>query len=407
MKRRVVVTGMGIVSALGQSVEVAFNRLKTFENCITKLDNLESYKGLNSHLGSLAGFVRPEGWTRKTTRTMGDVSMYALAATEQAVAAANLTPELLESGRLGVAYGSCSGSIAPHLDFLSLLTTYELKNVTSGTYIKLMPQTTACNLSVHFKTHGRLVNTGTACTSGSLAIGSAAELIRWGVQDVMIAGGAEEFSPTQVSIFDTLYATSLRNDAPRTTPSPYDVNRDGLVVGEGAGTLILEEYEHAKARGATIYAELVGFCENTDGTHVTNPNHETMAQCLKGALADAGLDGAAIGYVNGHGTATKAGDIAETAATRAALGRAVPISSLKSYIGHTLGACGAIEAMMTINCLNAGWLHPTLNLTSVDPACAELDYIIGEGRSADMEYAMTNNFAFGGVNTSLIFKRSN
>ena len=247
--------------------------------------------------------------------------------------------------------------------------------------------------------------TGTACTSGSLAIGNAYELIRYGLQDVMLAGGAEEFSPTQVAIFDTLYATSLRNDAPAATPAPYDVERDGLVIGEGAGTLVLEEYAHARARGAKIYAEVVGFCENTDGTHVTNPNAETMAQCLRGALTDAGLDGAAIGYVNGHGTATKAGDIAETTATRAAFGRAVPISSLKSYIGHTLGACGAIEAMATIDCMNAGWLHPTLNLRTVDPACAELDYITGAGRAAAVEYAMSNNFAFGGVNTSLVFRR--
>ena len=404
--RRVVVTGMGVVSALGHSPAEALARLRTFENCVTAVPDLEQYKGLNSHLGSLAGFTRPAHWTRKTTRTMGTVAEYALAATEQAVADAGLDAATLEGGRCGVAYGSCSGSIAAHLDLYSMYFEHELKNVTSGTYIKLMPQTCACNLSVHFKTHGRLVPTGTACTSGSLAIGNACELIRYGVQDVMIAGGAEEFSPTQVAIFDTLYATSLRNDAPATTPAPYDLDRDGLVVGEGAGTLVLEEYEHAKARGAKVYAEVVGFCENTDGTHVTNPNAATMEQCLRGALADAGLDGAAIGYVNGHGTATRAGDVAETTATRAAFGRAVPISSLKSYVGHTLGACGAIEAMATIGCMNAGWLHPTLNLKNVDPACAELDYIAGEGRAAEIEYAMSNNFAFGGVNTSLVFRRA-
>lgn len=403
--RGVVVTGMGVVSALGQTVERACARLKTFENCVGTVGDLGTYKGLNSHLGSLAGFVRPEHWTRKTTRTMGPVAEYALAATEQAVADAGLDAETLEGGRCGVAYGSCSGSVAAHLDLYSMFYEHALKNVTSGTYIRLMPQTCACNLSVHFKTHGRLVPTGTACTSGSLAIGNAYELIRYGLQDVMLAGGAEEFSPTQVAIFDTLYATSLRNDQPKATPCPYDADRDGLVIGEGAGTLVLEEYGHAKARGAKIYAEIVGFCENTDGTHVTNPNAETMAQCLKGALADAGLDGAAIGYVNGHGTATKAGDIAETTATRAAFGRAVPISSLKSYIGHTLGACGAIEAMTTIGCMNEGWLHPTLNLRTVDPACAELDYITGEGRKAEVEYVMSNNFAFGGVNTSLVFRR--
>lgn len=396
---------MGAVSALGSTAESVVARLKKFENCVNVVPELAEFKGLNSHLGSQVAFARPAHWTRKTTRTMGTVAEYALAATEQAVADASLTDAELQSGRCGVAYGSCSGSIVAHLDLFSMFYEHELKNVTSGTYIKLMSQTCACNLSVRFKTHGRLVPTGTACTSGSLAIGNAYELIKFGLQDVMLAGGGEEFSPTQLAVFDTLFATSLRNDAPKTTPAPYDVNRDGLVIGEGACTLVLEEYEHAKARGAKIYAEVVGFSENTDGTHVTNPNAETMAACLKGALADAGLSGSDIAYVNGHGTATKAGDIAETAATRAALGCAAPISSLKSYVGHTLGACGSLEAMTTILCMREGWFHPTLNLNTPDPACAELDYLAGEGRRIDAEYVMSNNFAFGGVNTSLIFRR--
>ncbi len=404
--RRVVVTGMGVVSPLGNTVEAAFARLKTLENCVQVLPELGEYKGLNTRLGCRTAFERPAHWTRKTTRTMGDVSVYALAATEQAIAQAGLDDVILRNGRTGVAYGSCSGSIPALLDFYSMLKTHEVTGITSGTYIKLMPQTTACNLSVHFKTQGRLVPTGTACTSGSLALGSAAELIRWGVQDVMIAGGAEEFSATQVAIFDTLYATSLRNDAPRTTPAPYDVDRDGLVIGDGAGTFILEEYEHAKARGATILAELAGFAETTDGTHVTNPNAETMSFALRNALADAGIDASAVGYVNGHGTATKAGDVAETTATRAVFSRAVPISSLKSYTGHTLGACGAIEAALTVKSLETGWFPPTLNLKNPDPACAELDYLAGAGRAIDAEYAMSNNFAFGGVNTSLVFRHA-
>jgi 3-oxoacyl-[acyl-carrier-protein] synthase II len=331
--------------------------------------------------------------------------MYALAASEEAIVQSGLEDLVLSSGRTGVAYGSCSGSIGAYVDLISMLDSHEVKNITSSTYIKLMPQTAACNLSIHFKTRGRLVPTCTACTSGSLAIGNAYELIKNGVQDVMIAGGAEVFSPTQVAIFDTLYATSLKNDHPKKTPAPYDVNRDGLVIGEGAGTLILEEYNHAKSRGAEIYAEVVGFCQNTDGTHATNPNPETMALALKGAIEDANIDSSVIGYVNGHGTATKAGDIAETVATRAIFNRAVPISSTKSYIGHTLGACGAIEAIATISCMNDGWFHPTLNLDDVDSSCADLDYITGSGRNIDTEYAMSNNFAFGGVNTSLIFKR--
>jgi 3-oxoacyl-[acyl-carrier-protein] synthase II len=336
---------------------------------------------------------------------MGEVAILSLGGTEAAVKDARLGEEDLQSSRCGVAYGSCSGSVLPLIDFYSMIETKEVNSITSGTYLKIMPQTTAVNLSVHYKTHGRLVPTGTACTSGSLALGNAYELIKYGLQDVMIAGGAEEFSPTQVAVFDTLFATSLKNDAPKTTPAPYDVNRDGLVIGEGACTFILEEYERARSRGAKIYAEVVGFCENTDGTHVTNPNPVTMEQALLTAIKSSGIDSSQIGYVNGHGTATKAGDIAETTATRAAFGRAVPISSLKSYIGHTLGACGAIEAAMTVKSLSCGWYPPTLNLNTPDPACAELDYILGEGRIIDTEYAMTNNFAFGGVNTSLIFKK--
>lgn len=404
-RRRVVVTGMGAVSPLGNTVDAAFARLRTFENCVQALPELGEYTGLNTRLGCRTAFERPAHWTRKTTRTMGDVSMYALAATEQAIAESGLDEATIQGGRTGVAYGSCSGSIPALLDFYSMLKTKEVVGITSGTYIKLMPQTTACNLSVHFRTHGRLVPTGTACTSGSLAIGNAAELIRWGVQDVMIAGGAEEFSATQVAIFDTLYATSLRNDAPKSTPAPYDASRDGLVIGDGAATFILEEREHAIARGARILAEVAGFAETTDGTHVTNPNAETMASALTLALADAGIDGAAVGYVSGHGTATRAGDIAETSATRAAFSRAVPISSVKSYTGHTLGACGALEAALLLKSLECGWYPPTLNLANLDSACAELDYVTGEGRMIDAEYVMSNNFAFGGVNTSLVFRR--
>lgn len=403
--RRVVVTGMGVVSALGNDVETAFNRLHKLENCVEVVSELAEYKGLNSHLAARCQFVRPERYTRKVVRTMGDVSVYALNATEQAVAQAGLSPEEISGGRCGVAYGSCSGSIPALTDFYSMLFTHEVKNITSGTYLKLMPQTTAVNLSVFYKTTGRLIATGTACTSGSLAIGSAYEAIKFGLQDIMLAGGAEEFSATQVAIFDTLYATSLRNGAPKTTPAPYDRDRDGLVIGDGAGTFVLEELEHAKARGAKLLAEVVGFAMNTDGTHVTNPNAATMAQCLKAAIADARLAPGEIGYVNGHGTATKAGDIAETQATREAFGRAVPISSIKSYIGHSLGACGAIEAAMTVKSLEAGWYPPTLNLKNPDPECGELDYIAGEGRSIDAPAAMTNNFAFGGVNTSLVLRR--
>jgi 3-oxoacyl-[acyl-carrier-protein] synthase II len=206
-------------------------------------------------------------------------------------------------------------------------------------------------------------------------------------------------------VFDALFATSTRNDDPTATPRPFDAERDGMVIGEGAGSFVLEDLEHAQARGAPIVAEVVGFGTNCDGQHVTQPSAPTMAVALRLALEDAGLEPEQIGYVNAHGTATDLGDVAESQATFEALRPTVPISSLKSYMGHTLGACGSLEAWMTVEMMNAGWFAPTINLDRVDPRCAELDYVVGSGRELEVEHVMTNNFAFGGVNTSLIFRR--
>jgi 3-oxoacyl-[acyl-carrier-protein] synthase II len=206
-------------------------------------------------------------------------------------------------------------------------------------------------------------------------------------------------------VFDTLFATSVCNDTPNKSPRPFDCNRDGLVIGEGAGTLILEELEHALARGARIHAEVVGFGTNSDGCHVTQPDSGMMQRAMELALQDAKLNASAIGYISAHGTATQHGDIAESHATAAVFGTHTPISALKSFTGHTLGACGALEAWAAINMMNDGWFHATANLEQIDPACAPLDYIQGDSRSLVCEYVMSNNFAFGGINTSLIFKR--
>jgi 3-oxoacyl-[acyl-carrier-protein] synthase II len=268
-----------------------------------------------------------------------------------------------------------------------------------------MPHSTAVNVSVFFGICGRLIPTSTACTSGSLAIGLAYEAIRHGQQTVMVAGGAEEISVSQAAVFDTLFATSTRNDDPTSTPRPFDADRDGMVVGEGAATFVLEELEYATARGAAVHAEVSGFGTNSDGNHITQPTAETMAAAMQYALEDANIPVEEIGYVNAHGTATNLGDIAESQATLAALSDRVPISSLKSYMGHTLGACGSLEAWMTIEMLKSDWYAPTINLSNVDPQCAELDYIVDDGRTLQREFVMNNNFAFGGVNTSLIFRR--
>ena len=286
-----------------------------------------------------------------------------------------------------------------------LLITNTTNKISATTYIKMMPQTCAANISVFYGLTGRLITTNTACTSGSMSIGYAFENIRNGQQDIMLAGGAEELSPADSGVFDVLFSTSTMNDTPELTPRAYDKNRDGLVIGEGAGTLILEEYEHAMARGARIYAEVVGYGTNTDGTHITQPNKNTMRKAMELALESAGITPDQVGYVNTHGTATMAGDIAESHATYEVFGNKVPVSTIKNYIGHTLGACGAIEAWSSINMMNEGWFAPNINLTEPDPNCAPLDYIMGDGREAKVDYVMSNNFAFGGINTSLIFKR--
>lgn len=405
--RRVVVTGMGIASPLGSTVKSAFDRLKKYENCIEHWDRLDEYERLNTSLGSfVSGFEVPEHFTRKVRRTMGNVSLMATVTAEEALRDAGLLgDDIITNGRTGVSYGSSTGSLDAILDFYSMCIDKEVKLLNSGSYIKMMPQTAAVNISLYFKMHGRLIPTSTACTSGAMGIGYAYEAIKDGYADVMISGGAEEIHPTQVGVFDTLYATSSKNDTPKLTPSPFDKNRDGLVIGEGAGTLILEEYERAKARGAKIYAEIAGFATNTDGTHITNPNKDMMAEVMRQSLNCAGVSAKEIGYVNAHGTGTVNGDIAESLATETVFGQNIPISTIKSYTGHTLGACGAIEAILSIEMMNNKWFAPTLNLNNVDENCGQLDYIMKEGRIIDTEYVMTNNFAFGGINTSIILKR--
>ena len=407
MTKRVVVTGMGLASPLGSTVESAFKRLHKLENCIKYSDELAKYNGLHTRLLSrVEGFIKPEDFTRKVTRTMGPVAIMSVVTAKEALNDAGLLGDkIISSNRTGVSYGSCSGSIDAIMDFYSMCINHEVNNLNSGSYVRMMSHTSAVNISLYFKTTGRIIPTSSACTSGSMGIGYAYEMIKSGIQTVMIAGGSEEFSPSNIGVFDTLFATSVKNDTPKLTPSPFDKSRDGLVIGEGAGTLILEEYEHAKSRGAKIYAEIVGFSTNSDGTHITNPNEETMTEVMVQALDSAGLCADDIGYVNAHGTGTINGDIAESNATYKVFKNKVPVSTIKSYTGHTLGACGAIESILSILMMNNNWYCPNLNLVEVDERCAELDYIIGNPRNFETEYFMSNNFAFGGINTSLIFKR--
>jgi len=403
--RRVVITGGSIVSALGSEWADILAKLKEGKNCVRRMDEWDRYTRMNTRLAAPVDFTMPD-YPRKKTRGLGRVAQLALVSADRALARAGISAEdpELKNGRCGVAYGSSMGSIDSLMDFYSMLVNDDTTSMSATTYIKAMPQTCAANIGVFFGLTGRIITTNTACTSSSQAIGFAYETIRNGAQDIMISGGAEELSPADAAVFDTLFAASSKNDSPQKTPAAYDKNRDGLVIGEGAGTLILEEYEHAKRRGAKIIAEIAGFGTNTDGTHITQPNRSTMGIAMKLALEDAKLDPDSIAYVNTHGTATDTGDVAESWATADIFQRAVPASTLKSYIGHTLGACGVIEAWIAINMMREKWFCPNLNLEELDPRCGPLDYITGNGREIDGEYIMSNNFAFGGVNTSLIFR---
>lgn len=404
--KRVVVTGMAGFSPIGNNWQEIADSLRAKQSGIVYMDAWDVYEGLDTRLGgTVKNFEKPEHLSRKATRSMGRVALMATVATDQALRDAGLEASQLQDGMTGVAYGSSTGSTDAAAEFLNMLAHHSTRGLNANTYIKMMAHTTAVNIGVYFGLRGRVYTTSSACTSGSQAIGYAYEAIKCGQQTMMVAGGGEELCPTEAAVFDTLFATSTKNDTPHLTPRPFDKDRDGLVIGEGACTLILEELEHAKARGAKIYAEIAGFGSNSDGTHVTQPNSDTMQIAMELALRDAGIEANAIGYVNAHGTATGRGDVAETQATHRVFGSNMPISSFKSYTGHTLGACGALEAMTSIHCMNEGWFYPTLNLSNVDPECGELDYIKDEIRSLNVDYVMSNNFAFGGINTSLIFKR--
>ncbi len=408
MSRRVVVTGMGGLTSLGDNWIDLRAALLAGRTGVRAMPEWDVIDGLKTRLGApIADFTPPPHFTRKKTRTMGRVSLLATRACELALRAAGLidTPELSD-GSTGISFGSTSGG-SDGLDVYARKFFHErtLRGIGGSEYIKFMSHTCAANLAQYFAIRGRVIPTCSACTSGSQGVGYGYEAVKFGHQDIMLAGGAEEMGAIEAAVFDILYATSTRNDEPDATPRPFDTARDGLVIGEGAAALVLEELQHARARGATIYAEIVGYATNCDGKHLTNPDRDSVGAVMKQALAVAGVDGGAIDYLNAHGTATEVGDVVESSATYEVFGNRVPVSTLKGHLGHTLGACGAIEAWATIEMMREGWFAPTANLDSPDPACGALDYIIGSPREIAADIVMSNNFAFGGVNTSLIFKQ--
>ena len=407
MTRRVVVTGCGALTALGHDWPAIRAALAAGRTGVVRMDEWERYEELHTRLAApVAAFELPAHYNRKVLRSMGRVALLATRASELAVEDAGLLGDpVISSGRTGIAFGSSAGSIQPIVAAGRFAELGTLRGAPTNSYVQMMAHTGAVNIGVFFKATGRLIPTCSACTSGSQGVGYGYETIRDGLQEVMITGGADELSVVSAVVFDMLGATTTMNDTPERAPRPFDAERDGLVIGEGGATLILEDLEHAQGRGARIYAEVVGYATNTDGTHITQPNAETMAEVMRIALADAGIGPEAIGYVSAHGTGTERGDVAETRATYEVLGGDVPVSSMKSYFGHTLGACGSLEAWLAIEMMNAGWFAPTRNLDNPDPECAPINHLRGAPARIETDYVMSNNFAFGGINTSLVFRR--
>lgn len=404
--KRVVITGAGVVSSLGNDWSEVKATIQAKRSGVRFMPDWQKFNGLGTYLAApVLDFELPSHYTKKRKRSMGRVAQMGVLATERALTQANLLDDpKIKSEVTGVAYGSATGSSEAALEFVPMLESLSTSRINSSTYLRMMSHTAAVNVSVYFGTQGRMYTTSSACTAGSQAIGFAYEAIRCGQQDIMIAGGAEELCPSQAAVFDTLFAASKKNDTPEATPRPFDQERDGLVLGEGACTLIMESYEHATARGANILAEVIGYATNTDGAHLVKPNLDTVKRVMQLALKDADVSAEQVGYVCAHGTATIHGDIAESQATYELMGEK-PVSSLKSYTGHTLGACGSFEAWASIMMMNENWFAPTLNLDNIDDRCAPLDFIQHDCRVLETDIVMSNNLAFGGINTSLLFKR--
>jgi 3-oxoacyl-[acyl-carrier-protein] synthase II len=405
--RRVVVTGLGLCSPIGNDLDVVTQALQLGRGGIVAVPEWPARYKMNTGVAGLVEGVTPSLYPRRKVRTMGRVALLSAFASERAVAHAGLDRERLGDGQVGLAYGSTHGSSAEtELYCREVFGNNSLQGIAGSQFLKFMSHTCAANLAEFFGIRGRVQPTCSACTSASQAIGTGYEFIREGHAEAMIVGGAEEAHFIPAGIFDVMFAASSKfNDAPTQTPRPFDAQRDGVVIGEGAATLVLERYDLALARGATIHAEIIGYATSCDGIHLTNPSWEGMARCMAQGLAAAGVEPGEVDYVNAHGTGTELGDIAESKATAQVFGPRTPVSTQKSYTGHTLGACGALESIFLMLMMREGFIAANRNLDQIDERCATLDYVRGAARPAKLDVVINNNFAFGGINTTLVFRR--
>ena len=409
-KRRVVITGLGIVSPVGNDIKSAWGNILAGKSGIGPITNFDAADFPVRFCGEVRDFDVTEYITAKDARRMGEFIHYGIAAASQAINDAGLETSEADAARTGVAIGSGIGGLKGiEMAYQTYLDGGARKIspfFVPGNIINMI----AGNLSIKYGFKGPNIAIATACTTATHNIGMAARTIAYGDADVMVAGGAEMTTcPTGIGGFAAARALSTRNDDPEAASRPWDVDRDGFVLSDGAGILVLEEYEKARARGADIYAEVAGFGMSGDAYHMTQPSEggEGPAQCMRSALADAGMDCEDVDYINAHGTSTPAGDVAETKAIKRAFeSRAgdVAISSTKSMTGHMLGAAGGVEAVFTALSIRDQVAPATINLDNPDPAC-DLDFVPNTARQMKIDVAMSNSFGFGGTNGTLILRK--
>ncbi len=406
MERRVVITACSAITPIGYGKDSIIESLQQGKSGVKPLrdDGLLTER-IHSKVFGTVDYPIDYGFARKDTKTMGPVSYYACKVAGDVLTESGLSQDFIRSGRLGVSFSSTHGSPTVQRNIYKTFFNEDKSKfsaIGAVDYLKSMVHTTAVNITRMFGITGRVVASSTACTTSSQSMGFAYEMVKFGMQDAMIAGGADEYDTTTVAVFDNLLACSVDyNDTPECTPRPFDRNRDGLVVGEGGAAVLLEEFEHARARGAVILGEVIGFSCNNNGGDLILPNLDGITSTLKLALADAQIEAGDVDFISAHATATKMGDVIESQAIDAVYGGSPWVLGLKSYMGHTMGTCGAIELILSLYMMEQGFLAPTLNLEHVDERCAMLRHVreVTETRTGT---SAIQNFAFGGVNTCLI-----
>ncbi|MFK0573829.1 beta-ketoacyl-ACP synthase [Endozoicomonas sp.] len=403
---RVVITGMSAITPLGNSWPEVYKALKAGSCGIRLMEDWQKIQGLSCYLAAPVTHDVGHSIPRKLSRSMSRVSLIAAQSAQQAIHQSQLNLDEIDKDNIGIAYGSSFGSAEQLIPFGRVLAENKVRGISPTGYIKLMGHTTAINLSIYLGIKGRLIPTSSACTSGSQALGYAYETIKHNIHPLMVAGSSEELSPAQVAVFDSFFAASRDNHLPHQSAKPFSKDRNGMVVGEGGATFILESLDHALNRKATILAEIVGFATNLDGSHIIQQNPEMMEKVIGSALTSANLKPDQIGYISAHATGTES-DATEAGVINKIFSNKVPVSSNKGHMGHALGGSSSISSWLTINMMNEGWFAPTLNLTQPSDDCSGIWHIMGEGLQRECEYTMVNSFAFGGVNTSIIFKRWN